>query len=279
MTEQFRAFLVVYIIAFPSLWFARIAFSRIVDKKELTAWLSCWLIVSLSSLILGNFWLYLVFLFVCIIGFSSKSSLAGPKIFFLLICAVPFFEKDISGFGVIERLMAIGHYKVLALTALLPIVLTGMTFEQGKFQTGINRIVIALILLASVLFLRATTLTDSLREAVNMFAVIYLPYFAMSRALTSNRQIRELMVAFLLPMIGIALLGVLEVLEMVAFVRAPEQCLGDRDGELWIQGKIWPTAGLCFDQRRADCLWLLPDHRHGIFTGLLGKGAFRGQRA
>ena len=209
-SKQVNAIIVVFILSVPALWLGRVAFSSTIGKKEATLYASCWLLVSLSSLAIGDFWAYLGFLSLCILIFSKKTSLSGLKLFMLLVCAVPFFEKDIPGIGPLERLFSLNHYKVLALLILLPLAWTSRPESNATFRKYIDVMVTTLFLLTAILVMRVTTPTDTIRLGLDLLLVMYLPYIAMSRAVASVRDIREIMVAYTLPFLAISLIGVFE---------------------------------------------------------------------
>ena len=200
----------IFALSVPAFWFGRVAFSSIIDKRELTAYGACWLLVVFSAFLLGSFWAYLGFLSFCILAFSAKSSLSGLKLFFLLICALPYFEKDIPGIGSLERVISLNHYKVLALVILLPLVWKSPNRSKSTFQKSIDAMVVSLFLLSSLLVFRQTTLTDTIRQGLDLFVGMYLPYMAMSRAIVSFDDLQEIMIAYIVPLLAISLVGFLE---------------------------------------------------------------------
>ncbi len=197
-------------VSAPLFWLGRGAFSSLISKKDLWAYGVCWLIVTGSSLVLGSFWLYLLALSLTLLIFSLKTSLSGLKLFFLLICAVPYFEKDIPGFGSMERVLALNHFKVLAALTLIPVVWRNRAGSKQTFRKSIDVMVLALFVLASLLIFRDTTLTDTMRQGLNLFLGMLLPYMAMSKAIGTSRELKRLMVAYLLPFMALSLLGVFE---------------------------------------------------------------------
>jgi O-antigen ligase len=210
MSEPIRALVYILAIALPSFWFARIAFAGVVRQNELVVWSSCWLVVTSAAFIVHDFWAYIGLLSVCIVLYSWKSTLTGPKLFLFLICAMPFFENDIPGFGALERVTSVSHYKVLAILTLLPFAWQRQAEPRLNLQVWIDRLVLALFLLSSVLIIRDATLTNTIRTSLDLLAIMYLPYVAMSRAIVTKQALRETMAAYLVPFVALSLLGLFE---------------------------------------------------------------------
>ena len=233
--EQIKPLIIVLGLALPALWFGRVAFSTLMDKRELIAYAACWSVVTASAFLIGNIWLYLVVLCLLIFVFSIKTSLSGTRLFMLLLCAVPFFEKDIPGFGALEHLLTLSHYKVLALACLLPVFWQSPSRPGGMFFKLTDIILLTLFFFSSVLVLRETTLTDTMRSGLDAFLVMVLPYLAFSRGIGSIKELRETMIAFVLSFLALSLIGQFEFWKwwhLYDSIRIPWETIGDGYGYL-----------------------------------------------
>lgn len=66
------------------------------------------------------------------------------------------------------------------------------------------------LVLMSVLYLRETTLTDTLRQALYLYVDVFLPYYVASRGLRQISDFKDAMLAFVLTAFVMALIAVAE---------------------------------------------------------------------
>lgn len=106
-------------------------------------------------------------------------------LFFMLVFAIPPASVDIPGFGVINYLIELNHIRILTVCVLLPTALTlskqGDTVRFGRLWP--DKLLAASLVLMTLLYLRETTVTDTLRQAVSLYIDVFLPYYVASRGL------------------------------------------------------------------------------------------------
>ncbi len=146
----------------------------------------------------------------------TPKSAAGRVAFFLgILFAVPAEFIWIVPFPGINYLLALNHAELLALVLLFPALFADRS-GQPAFGRGRATDVLAGIFYVSLalLDLRSTqTLTNSMRNAVELFLLLPLPYYAATRALATREDLQAALRALLVGGLALAGLGTLSALQ------------------------------------------------------------------
>lgn len=211
MPEHLRAFVVVAVLGFGSLWALSGPLGAIFGQQQVGRWRQAWLLVSAAAFLSGNFWLYAVLL-AGVVVWLRPSPMEAAALFLVLFGAAPASGATVPGFGVVNYLFELNHVRLLTLLLLLPAAfkLSGSAAQPARFST--DRWMFAYLLLTCLLQFRQSTFTDSLRACFLIGLDVFLPYYVFSRAVTGSDDVRRLMGAYVL---GAAVMGALGVFEMV----------------------------------------------------------------
>lgn len=158
----------------------------------------------------NNFWLLMLLSGLLMLSVSKNKNRVA--LFFLLLFAVPSFGLPIPGFGVINYLFELNYIRILAFTLLLPTFLT-LKKERGYIPIGKllpDKFLIAYLLLVTILTLRDTTVTDTLRQCLYLSIDIFLPYAVISRAVNTMQKFKESANAFVIAAAMLSLIGLFE---------------------------------------------------------------------
>jgi hypothetical protein len=132
-------------------------------------------------------------------------------LFYMLLFLIPPASVQVPGFGVVNYLVDLNHIR-LTLCVLLPAALQlrrqADTLRFGR--TWADRLLAAGLVLMSVLYLRETTLTDTLRQALYLYVDVFLPYYVASRGLRQISDFKDALLAFVLTAFVMALIAVAE---------------------------------------------------------------------
>lgn len=114
--------------------------------------------------------------------------------------------------GLVNFLFELSHARILALSILLPAFFAlRRQGDSPRFgRTGPDKALAAYLLLTIVLYLRETSVTDTLRQAFYLFIDVFLPYFVISRALKNLQSFREALLSLVLAIMVLALIAVFE---------------------------------------------------------------------
>jgi hypothetical protein len=242
MFENLRAFGFIVILASIVFSFCGKALKNDFDMAQFKRWRTTWFIVLAIAFLANNYWLYVVITGLYIFK-TSKREPNKTAIFILLLFIVPPMGDDLPGLGVMNYLFTMNHPRILSLAILLPLYFSSKSstssFPIGK--TSADKFLILYILLATLLEIRGTTFTDSLRHSFSAFFLdMFLPYFVASRGLKSVADIKTAFTALTIVSLIAAVLGVFEWAKGWVLFDALPKVLGSHG----FGGYMWRGGGL-----------------------------------
>lgn len=211
MPEHFRALIVILFLASVVFLLARRPATDLIPLGDFKRRRNLWFLVTVLAFVSHSFWLYLgagaVILFIA--GRREHNPMA---LFYMLLFLIPPASVQVPGFGVVNYLVDLNHIRLLTLCVLLPAALElrrqGDTLRFGR--TWADKLLAAGLVLMSVLYLRETTLTDTLRQALYLYVDVFLPYYVASRGLRQISDFKDTLLAFVLASFVLALIAVAE---------------------------------------------------------------------
>ncbi|MGY4527338.1 O-antigen ligase family protein [Pseudomonas sp. TE21394] len=211
MPEHFRALIVILFLASVVFLLARRPATELIPPGDFKRRRNLWFLLTVLAFVSHSFWLYLgagaVILYLA--GRREHNPMA---LFYMLLFVIPPASLQVPGFGLVNYLVDLNHIRLLTLCVLLPAALAlrrqGDTLRFGR--TWPDRLLAAGLLLMSALYLRETTLTDTLRQTLYLFIDVLLPYYVASRALRQISDFKDTLLAFVLASFVLALIGVAE---------------------------------------------------------------------
>lgn len=130
-----------------------------------------------------SFWVYAAVAAV-VLTIARKRERNPVALFFMLLFLAPPASAQIPGMGVINYFFDLNHIRLLSLCVLLPAFFAlrrrADTLPFGR--TWPDKLLAGGLVLTSLLLLRETTPTDTLRQTAYMFIEVFLPYYVASRA-------------------------------------------------------------------------------------------------
>lgn len=211
MPEHIRAFIVVFVLGAVALTIFQRAAAPALEGAVLRRWRMDWLLFTALAFLSHNFWILCGLVFL-IFYFRRLQPAETFALFLLLLFVVPPADLIVPGFGVVNFLFLISYPRLLALALLLPLFL-GLLAENrgGKApRSGADKWLIAYVLLVSILQLRETTFTGTLRNCFYLFMGVFLPYYVASRSLKSLRDFRLVIGAFVAASCVLGMLALFE---------------------------------------------------------------------
>jgi O-antigen ligase len=211
MPEHFRALIVILVLAGIVFVIARRPAADLIPDRSFTRRRNLWFVLTLLAFVSHSFWVY-AGIAALILSFTQKSERNPVALFFLLLFLIPPAAADIPGFGLINHFFALNQIRLLALCVLLPAYLAlrkrADTIPFGR--TWPDKLLAAFILLTSVLYLRETTITDTLRQTLYLLLEVFLPYYVASRALKNLSDFKDALFGFVLAAMLLSLIGLFE---------------------------------------------------------------------
>ncbi len=211
MPEYFRALAVILVFAALIFAFSSKLCTAYISRDIYVRRRNTWFAITLIAFLAHNYWLY-----AAAAGFylykTSHREHNPAALFFLLLFVLPPNYKEISGFGVVNYLFELSHPRLLALVILLPVLMKLIQQKDvakfGKFTA--DKLLFAYLVLVVTLYLRETSVTDTLRQAFYQFTDVFLPYYVVSRSIKDKQAIREIILCFVIAVLILALIALFE---------------------------------------------------------------------
>ncbi|RZI83615.1 MAG: O-antigen ligase domain-containing protein, partial [Pseudomonas sp.] len=177
MPEHFRALIVILFVASVVFVMARKPALDIIPAADFKRRRNLWFGLTLLAFFSYSFWLYAAATAV-ILYVVRRREHNVLALFFILLFLIPPASVEIPGFGVVNYLFEMNHIRLLSLCLLLPTALAlsrqGDTLAFGR--TLPDKLLAASLILMGLLYLRETTLTDTLRQSFYLYTDVFLPY-------------------------------------------------------------------------------------------------------
>lgn len=190
------------------------------------------------------FWAHNMWLFLG--GLALVSVLAVRRftyplaLFVFLLLLMPEYSAKVPGFGLINWLIDLNPWRVLALTVLFPSIIYLLRQRQLP-KVGsllIDKLVIAFVLYVGLLnYIHHGTFTGGIRQLVMSMLDILLIYLAASRGLILKGAFRHVMVALVMASIYLALVGTFEFVKYWLLYSAAKSALGVDTGMFGYLGR------------------------------------------
>jgi hypothetical protein len=210
MPEYVRSLVVVFVIAATVFLALKRSISPLMPPGAYQRRCILFLILSACAFFAPGFWFYaLPASLIVVLALRRESN--PPAMFFALLFAVPPAPDLVPGFGLVNYLLVVDHPRLLSLLVLLPAAIVLWRKPSRTGLSGPDKFFAGYILLqAALLFTRAASFTNGLREVVNLFLSVVLPYYVMSRAFTNLAQLKDAAASFCL---SGAVLGAIAIFE------------------------------------------------------------------
>lgn len=211
MPEHLRALIVILFLTTIVFAFAHRPACAIAGTGNYTRRRNLWFALTLAAFLAYNFWVYALFAIPLLI-YANLRETNPPALFFFILFALPIATVAIPGMGLINYFFDLSHARILELLILVPafFVLIRQRGTLAFGRTGSDMVLAVYLLLTTVLYLRETTVTDTLRQAFYLFIDVFLPYFVISRSLKNLQAFRDALLSLVVAIMVVALLAVFE---------------------------------------------------------------------
>ncbi|MHC8320951.1 O-antigen ligase family protein [Pseudomonas sp. GB2N2] len=211
MPEHIRALVVILVLAGVVFAMARKPALDMIANNDFTRRRNLWFVLTIVAFVSNSFWVYaaVAAVVLTIVRKRERNTLA---LFFMLLFLIPPVSAQIPGFGVMNYFFDFNHVRLLSLFLLLPafFALRRRADTVSFGRTWPDKLIAANLILTSLLLLRQTTVSDTLRQTLYLFTDIFLPYYVASRALKNLDDFKDAMLAFVLAAMVLSLIGIFE---------------------------------------------------------------------
>jgi O-antigen ligase len=204
-----------YIVIAGLIIIATFAFYAFFKKRNLLKWGQLILLVLSSAYFSGNVFVTIGFLLVLLHFFMPKKSMAiKVGYYFLLLPLIPLGFSQSIPFPGLEKLFVISYSRALTLFILLPLFLSFVLHpKKGLFSLPFDKYVILYFAYIFIIGFRDTTFTDAFRGGFNLFIDFFIPYFVVSRVMTSAEDAETIFRPMMLIAFILALMAIFETLK------------------------------------------------------------------
>jgi len=204
-----------YAILVPHIILATTLFSLLLRKRIFLEWGFLWLAVwSIAYLLRGIYWMT-IFMFFFGVSISQKTRAEKIAYYFVLLPTLPLFVSVVMP-GVIPGIkvwMKLNVPTLLSMFVLFPLAMRVFFFGGAKDALGAfktDKYVLFYFILLVALSYRSATLTAGLREMLINFLEVFLPYYAISRALKKKEDFELVFYAVVFSGMIVATVGIME---------------------------------------------------------------------
>jgi hypothetical protein len=213
MPEHLRALVVVLVIASAVFVVAQRASADIVPISTLKRWRNLWFVLTLALFLAHSYWIFaLILVGAGLLVVQREVHVMG--LYFALLFVAPPVLVQLPGFGVVNFIIALDHYRLLALGLLLPAALSlaarRTTVRLG--QSPVDWWLLGFLALVSFLQFRHGNVTAAARGVVGAWLDIFLPYYVASRSIRDLEGFRHAALGFVL---GGLLMSAMALFEML----------------------------------------------------------------
>lgn len=212
MPEILRSLLVVLLVGAAVFHFARphcIAMGMQPGNYDVQKKL--WFGLTLAAFLAHNYFLFAAIAAGLLYVYRKQhSNLAA--LYAGLLLTVPLFGKDIPGFGIINYFFTLDFSRLLSLCILLPAYLHLRKIKDipKLGSTWVDKLVLAYLIYGLAKQVPLDTSTNSLRTMFYLALDVVLPYYVASRGAQTIKDLREILVAFLLAVLVVGSIGIIE---------------------------------------------------------------------
>ena len=206
----------VYILVIAATCFAvmsRPLTARVMAPADFARRRNLWIAVTVATFLAHNFWLAMLASAI-IVGFGSRREQNPVALYCVLLFAVPEFDMQISGFGVVNYRVEINHPRLLALVLLLPAALK-LAAQPRAANPRLHlpdTLFAAYFLYVFVATATADSVTGLMRFSVYLLLDHALLYYVITRSVVDRRRLLDTLAAFVM---GVAVVGVIAGFENV----------------------------------------------------------------
>ncbi|MFK0310277.1 O-antigen ligase family protein [Pseudomonas sp. NPDC090233] len=211
MPEHIRALIVILFVACVVFFMVRSPATDLIPEGDYKRRRNLWFALTLVAFFAHSYWIYTAV--AAVILLTARRRERNPiALFFMLLFVIPPASIEVPGFGVVNYLIELNHQRILALCVLLPAALV-LSKQSDTLRFGrllADKLLAASLILMALLYLRETTVTDTLRQGVYLYVDVFLPYYVASRGIREISDFKDVMLAFVIAAFVLSLLAVAE---------------------------------------------------------------------
>jgi len=206
-----------------------------------------WVLTAASAFLIPNKWIVMAAIAAILIAFAPSRAAKRVFLYIGVFAAIPASFSLNVPFPGLNYLVSIDYAKVVTIILLGPIFVQKMFSAPPQHLKSVDRLLLTFVLLTGVMSIRDLPFTSMLRVTLDQFLLVFVPYVAISRTLTTQKDVEHAIKAFFVGIIILAGVGVLSTVKqwnyyvhIADFVRA-KSFIDYRNGLLRIGATLIPS--------------------------------------
>ena len=183
------------------------------SKRELATWRNIWMLNQSLAFILPGIWFYYGAFALVSFFILPKQAVSRVCIYILLLGSLPMMHIIVPGLGVFNYLFKLHYALALSILVLFPIflnLLKTVDKDLRLFSLPADKFVVLFVVLMSLLNFRDDTFTNGVRFIFLDFIGLFLPYYVISRSITTVEGMNKFLSALLISVGIFALIAIFE---------------------------------------------------------------------
>jgi O-antigen ligase len=171
-----------------------------------------WVSIAVFGFLIGNKWL--VFALTGLTLFIVAPARPAERVYLYIgaMAAIPAGLSMYLPFPGLNYLISLDYAKVTTLILLGPVFFKNLMSRSPPHLKTVGRLLVVFVLLTGVMSIRDLPFTSMLRALLDQFLLVVIPYFAISRTLTTQAEIDNAIRALFLSAIILAAIGIFSTL-------------------------------------------------------------------
>lgn len=212
MPEFLRSLLVVLFLATGIFYFAKKYAQPLgLDPKVLQPRITAWYLITCAAFLSPNFWIFAA-IAAFVLNRAAKQDKNPLALSFFVLYAVPLFQKQIPGAGIVNYLFDINYFHLILFVIFVPLYLKICRAKDTAPLGSVwpDKFIIGYVVYSLVLFFFNTTITNFARFAFTQCLDVLLPYYVASRYFRTLNDFVDAIQALLIASCIAASIAILE---------------------------------------------------------------------
>ncbi len=210
MSEAYRSLIVIIAGSLFAFWWQRSTLSPLFQPAQYTLFRNLWIGLSAVAFASGNFWVFVAGTLLAFMVVGGRMKWPASIFPGLMLC-LPAEGLAIPGFGLVNFLFTLSVPRLFALLLLAPAAVSLLRSHARVTQVRWpDRLFACHVVLQLALTSRSDSVTSAMREMFYVMVDVGLPYFVLSRALTSAAAIRQALGGILAASVVLATIAIAE---------------------------------------------------------------------
>ncbi len=171
-----------------------------------------WILIAAVAFLIPNKWLMIAMIAAILAICAPFKSVDRVYLYIGVFAAIPASLGLNLPFPGLNYLIEINYAKVATIVLLGPVFIQKTFLSQTKFNT-VDGLLLAFVILTGVISIRDVSFTSMIRVTIDQMLLVFVPYIAISRSLTTQKEVENAVKALFVGIVILAAIGVFSTLK------------------------------------------------------------------